>query len=143
MTPTLGPTSRSAAGGAAMLLLLAACAPRSTPRPPDSETIEIEERSRRSDQDRAGPLGIPEAQLPPSGKCRVWYPGRPPGQQPPTRDCAESEKAAPAGTWVLYRPPEDKRVVHVRVRDDRRTGGIARIDLYDAEKGTYLGTKEP
>src|SRR5918999_368234 len=111
MTRLLGPTRRPAAKRAAMLLLIPACAPRSTPPPPDPETIEIEERSRRRDRDRAGPLGIPEGHLPPPGECRVWYPGRPAGQQPPPGDCAEAEEVAPSGSWVLYRPPEDKRVV--------------------------------
>jgi hypothetical protein len=125
-----------------VVLLVPACAPRATPPAPDREVVEIEERQARRDADRRGPLGIPEGHLPPPGECRVWYPGRPAGQQPSTGDCAEAERSAPAGTWVLYRPPEDKRVVHARVVDPVRQGVIIRIDLFDAERGTYLGTKE-
>ena len=33
-------------------------------------------------------------------------------------------------------------MVHNRVTDPVRRGVIVRIDLYDAERGTYLGTKE-
>jgi hypothetical protein len=32
--------------------------------------------------------------------------------------------------------------VHARVTHPERAGVIIRINLYDAEKGTYLGTKE-
>lgn len=127
----------------ALLALAAyACAPRSTPPAPEPEVVEIEEREARRDADRAGPLGIPEGHLPPPGECRVWYPGRPAGQQPPPRHCDEAERTAPPGTWVLYRPPDDERVVHARVVDPARRGVVIRIDLYDVERGTYLGTKQ-
>ena len=124
------------------LLALPACAPRSTPPAPDSEVIEIEEQRAPSDADRRGPLGIPESELPSPGECRVWYPGRPSGQQPPPGGCGEAEQAAQPGSWILYRPTDDQRVVHNRVTDPVRRGVIVRIDLYDAERGTYLGTKE-
>ena len=122
--------------------LLAACAPRATPPAPEPEVLAIEERRPRHDRDRVGPLGIPEADLPEPGKCRLWHPGRPASLQPAPGPCAETEAKAPSGTWVLYRPPDDTRVVHARVVDPERPGRIIRINLYDAERGTYLGTKE-
>jgi hypothetical protein len=130
---------------ALVVLALPACAsrPTPTPPPPEPEVIEIEERRARRDADRRGPLGIPEGHLPAPGECRVWYPGRPPGQQPAPSGCAEAEGDAPPGTWILYRPPEDRRVVHTRVMDPARRGVILRIDLFDGERGTYLGTMEP
>ena len=124
------------------LLALPACAPRATPPAPDREVIETEEQRAPSDADRRGPLGIPEAELPAPGECRVWYPGRPSGQQPPPGGCGEAEQVAQPGSWILYRPTDDRRVVHNRVTDPVRRGVIVRIDLYDAERGTYLGTKE-
>jgi hypothetical protein len=102
----------------------------------------MEARRPRRDADRRGPLGIPEGQLPTVGECRVWYPGEPPGRQPPPGRCTEAEREAPPGAWIIHRPPEDKRVVHVRVVDPARRGVIIRTDLYDAERGTYLGTRE-
>jgi hypothetical protein len=72
----------------------------------------------------------------------VWYPGRPSAQQPSAGGCAGAEHAAEPGSWILYRPKDDLRVVHIRVTDRVRRGMIVRIDLYDAERGTYLGTKE-
>jgi hypothetical protein len=127
----------------AILSLMAACAaPPATPPPPEPEVLALEERRPSHDPDRIGPLGIPEADLPRPGECRVWYPGQPAGQQPPPRPCGEAEAKAPVRTWILYRPSDDKRVVHARVTDPDRPGRIIRINLYDAEKGTYLGTKE-
>ena len=124
------------------VLVLPACASRSGPPPPEPEVIEAEKGEARRDPDRRGPLGIPEGHLPPVGECRVWYPGRPPGQQPAPSGCAEAERNAPPGTWILYRPPEDQRVVHARVLDPARRGMVIRIELFDAERGTYLGTME-
>jgi hypothetical protein len=127
---------------ALFVVALSGCAPRSTPPPPEAEVIETEERQTHGDRDRVGPLGIPEGHLPQPGECRVWYPGRPPGQQPPPQQCGKAEASAPPASWVLYRPADDRRVVHVRVTHPRRAGVIVRINLYDAQKGTYLGTKE-
>jgi hypothetical protein len=124
------------------LCLLGACAPRATPPAPDPELLAIEERKPAHDRDRVGPLGIPEGDLPKAGECRVWYPGGPASQQLSPRPCDEAESHAAPGTLVLYRPPDDNRVVHARVTDPERTGRIIRINLYDAERGTYLGTKE-
>ena len=127
---------------APFLCLLAACAPRATPPAPEPEVLAIEQRRPAHDPDRVGPLGIPERDLPRAGQCRVWYPGRPAAQQPSPRPCGEAEGSASPGTWVLYRPPDDRRVVHARITDPERSGRIIRINLYDAERGTYLGTKE-
>lgn len=32
---------------------------------------------------------IPKGHMPPSRKCRIWYPELPPGQQPPPGDCED------------------------------------------------------
>jgi hypothetical protein len=128
------------------LLALAAipsCAPKATPPPPPAETKAVEDSAARPDRDRAGPLGIPEAELPEPGKCRVWFRGRPSAEQPAAEECRAAEARAESGVWVLYRPADDPRVVHVRVLDPADKGKVQRVDLYDAEKGTYLGTKAP
>ena len=46
---------------------------------------------------------------------------------------------APAGSWILYRPTNDRRVVHARVIDPKRDGVILVVRVYDVERGTYLG----
>ncbi len=81
----------------------------------------------------AATLGIPPGHLPDPGECRVWIPGTPPGQQPRprSRPCAGILAVAPAGSWIVYRPTDDRRVVHVRLVDERRAGLIIRIRIFD------------
>ena len=86
----------------------------------------------------AAALGIPPGHLPPPGQCRVWIPGSPPGHQPRARGCAGIEHHAPAGSWIVYRPDEDKKVVHVREVDERRAGVVVRRRIYDLRHGTLL-----
>ena len=86
----------------------------------------------------AATLGIPPGHLPPPGQCRVWLPGTPPGHQPRARSCANIERTAPAGSWIVYRPSEDRKVVQVRVVDERRPGVVVHLRVYDAERGTLI-----
>jgi hypothetical protein len=46
-------------------------------------------------------LGIPKGHLPPPGECKIWFPGREPGQQPPPQSCASALMNAPLGSWVI------------------------------------------
>jgi hypothetical protein len=58
--------------------------------------------------------GIPPGQLPPPNQCRVWYDGRPPGQQPRAMDCNQAERLASRDSRA--------RVIYgsnTRVRDGR------------------------
>jgi hypothetical protein len=45
---------------------------------------------------------------------------------------------APAGSWIVYRPSEDRKVVHVRVVDERRPGVVVHLRVYDAVRGTLI-----
>src|SRR5690349_18699535 len=72
----------------------------------------------------AARLGIPPGHLPPRGQCRVWIPGQPQGHQAKAQRCGNIERDAPAGSWIVYRPTDDKKVVHVRVVDNRRPGVV-------------------
>lgn len=86
----------------------------------------------------AATLGIPPGHLPPPGQCRVWIPGTPPGHQARAAACLGIERDAPAGSWIVYRPSSDKKVVHVRVIDERQPGVIVRVRVYDAKRGTLV-----
>jgi hypothetical protein len=86
----------------------------------------------------AATLGIPPGHLPAPGQCRVWLPGTPPGHQPRARSCANIERTAPAGSWIVYRPSENRKVVQVRVVDERRPGVVVHLRVYDAERGTLI-----
>lgn len=102
-------------------------------------------------------LGIPPGHLPPAGKCRVWVPGKPPGHQARPRGCAGIERAAPAGSWIVYGPVESddgpgkgkgkakghqKRTVHVRVVDERRAGVVVWVRVFDAVSGALVSEEK-
>ncbi len=85
------------------------------------------------------PLDIPPGHLPPTGECRIWIPGTPPGRQPHRNsgDCDQITREAPAGSWVVYRPTVEKKLVHVRVIDARRAGVVVAVRVYD-ETGKFV-----
>jgi hypothetical protein len=90
-----------------------------------------------------GPLGIAPRYLPPAGECRLWLPGRPPDSQAAAGPCERIEPQALGGSWVLYRPPDHRELIHVRVIDPRRVGIVVATRIYEAEHGTYLGREGP
>lgn len=119
---------------AGLVILAGGCssAVRTAPGPA-SRTVVVS-----SDEDRSQ-LRVPRGHYPPVGQCRVWFPGRPPGQQPAAGSCSRVERLAPAGTWVLYRPATDRKVVHARVIDPKRDGVVVVVRVYDVNRGAYLG----
>lgn len=52
------------------------------------------------DQPWAQEVDIPRGHYPPPGRCRVWYPDRPPGQQPSPTSC---DVAVPEGAVLVGR----------------------------------------
>src|SRR5438552_1285244 len=90
-------------------------------------------------------LGVPPGQLPDPGECRIWYPGARPGRQPRprSRPCEGIGDIAPAGSWIIYRPVYDRRLVYVRVVDDRRAGYVTRVWLYDYETYQFVREEAP
>ena len=67
----------------------------------------------------------------------MWIPGTPPGKQPgpKSRACAGIASVAPAGSWILYRPTDDKKVVHVRE--------AGRIRIFDIETNGLVREEKP
>jgi hypothetical protein len=116
-----------------MFIAAAGCSAISTSSP-----VPEPQPARRGPAASAKTLGIPPGHLPPAGRCRVWMPGQPPGHQAPARSCSGIEHDAPRGSWILYRPTEDRKVVHVRVIDERRPGVVVQLRVYDAQKGTLV-----
>ena len=79
---------------------------------------------------RPGGYGVPDGHLPPPGQCRVWYPDRPPGQQPAPTDCGRAQyEAARHGGRVVYGGVPDGR----RWGDDRREPGADRDRRWERE----------
>ncbi len=93
----------------------------------------------------AATLGVPPGHLPNPGECRVWIPGTPPGHQPKpkSRPCPGIATVAPAGSWIIYRPTDDKNVVHIREVDSRRPGTVIRIRIFDIETSRLLREENP
>lgn len=90
-------------------------------------------------------LDVPPGHLPNEGECRIWIPGTPPGRQPrpKSRPCAGIEALAPAGSWIVYRPLENRRLVYVREVDARRAGLVVRTRIFDKETTRLLREETP
>ena len=97
------------------------------------------------DPSTAATLGVPPGHLPKPGECRIWIPGTPPGRQPKpkSRPCPGIAPLAPPGSWIIYRPSDDKKVVHVREVDSRRAGAVIRIRIFDIESSLLLREENP
>jgi hypothetical protein len=123
------------------LMLVAGCG-QATSRQADTSPIVFEDRLVIGENDDRSPLRIPLAQLPRPGECRLWRPGRPLREQASAGACDQVEPTAPPETWVLFRPRQDPRLVDVRVIDPDQAGLVTQVRVYDAERGTYLGSRQ-
>ena len=102
-----------------------------------SPSAQPEPAPRRSPS-TASTLGIPPGHLPSPGLCRVSVPGTPPGHQAKARSCSNNERTAPAGSWNVERPGKDRKVVFVRVVDERRPGVVVRMRVYEIRDGKLV-----
>jgi len=121
-------------------------APAPAPPPPTARAPEpIRERERLPRPATAAALGIPPGHLPREGECRIWIPGVPPGRQGTdrSRSCVGIGRAAPAGSWIVYRPTHDLKRVHVRVVSQRQAGMIDVVRIFEFESGRYLWEEGP
>lgn len=46
-------------------------------------------------------LHIPRGQMPPRGKCRIWFPDRPTGRQPKPDKCKKLQDRVPPGAYLV------------------------------------------
>ena len=82
----------------------------------------------------AGPrqlAGVPKGHYPPPGECRVWYPNRPPGQQPPPTSCDRlvGVRLEP-GAFILHGDQAYDAEYNWREEERRRPGTVGR-DILD------------
>ncbi|UKN01837.1 hypothetical protein K6119_19120 [Paracrocinitomix mangrovi] len=59
-------------------------------------------------------LKIPYGHIPPSGQCRVWVPGKPPGKQASSTSCSQAKKDCPANAWIISRTGSDNKLLKVQ-----------------------------
>ena len=116
-------------------------APPAAPPPPPP----VGQRPDNPGPSTAATLGVPPGHLPEPGECRIWVPGTPPGRQRYARSqpCTGIDAYAPAGSWVVYRPTRDRKLVHVRVVDTRRPGVVSIVRIFDIATGTHLRDARP
>ncbi|HEX9703981.1 MAG TPA: hypothetical protein VGA20_01890 [Gemmatimonadales bacterium] len=119
--------------------------PENKPRDerPQGERPELRPRDNRPGARPPERLDVPPGHLPDPGQCRVWILGTPPGQQrnQPSGDCNAVTRSAPAGSWVVYQPSGDRKLVHVRVVDDRLPGVIVAVWVFDG--GSFVREEKP
>ena len=68
-------------------------------------------------------------------------PGKQPG--PKSRACAGIASVAPAGSWVIYRPTDDKKFVHLSEVDPNRAGKVVRIRVFDIQTKHLVREDKP
>jgi hypothetical protein len=68
---------------------------------------------------------VPPGHYPKSGLCRVWHPGRPPGQQPKPFRCRPV--SVPAGAFILYDGVAWDGDYDWRAHARRRPGSVPRV----------------
>ncbi len=125
---------RLASVATAAMAILAATACNTVTTTPRTQP----EPAPRRSPSTAATFDIPPGHLPQPGMCRVWMPGTPPGHQAKPRSCANIERSAPAGSWIVERPGRDKKVVHVRVVDERRPGVVVRLRVFELRNGKLV-----
>jgi hypothetical protein len=133
-------------GALLLLVILNSCSttrypyPRDERRDKDRKEREKErdkewEKNRDKDEDgRIFPfssLGIPKGHLPPPGECKIWIPGRPPGQQGPPQSCPSALRNAPLGAWIITHTGNRYKV---NLFSRTRRNVIEEVRYYDAKE---------
>lgn len=86
---------------------------------------------------------IPNGHLPPAGSCRIWYPDRPAGDQPPPFKCDQARGGVEPGGWLMKPGPQPQQV-EVAVYDAQRPGTVIDVGIFDSRTGSIIrivGTK--
>jgi len=124
--------------------------PPADQRPPENKPPEQRPPDNKPPEPPPAPVGnltlnIPPGHLPEIGECRLWIPLRPPGLQPKpkSRTCEGIAAVAPAASWIIYRPRDDQKVVHVRVIDEHRAGVVVRVRIFDIASKRLVREENP
>lgn len=104
------------------------------PRGPAGDVIVVDDERDRDRDGRRGrgvarTLGVPRGHYPPPGECRVWHPGRAPGQQPPPARCDRLVGRVPVGAFILYNGKEWDTSYDWPEHERRNRGSVPRAIL--------------
>ena len=88
-------------------------------------------------------LTIPQSQLPRTGECRIWTPGRSTSAQRPPGRCTVLMRDVPPGSWLIQRPTWDRRHFRVEVYHPTRPGIPIAVRLYEADTRLFVGEQNP
>lgn len=90
----------------AVVLVAGACGPTvrgsGYPGGPAGDVVIIDDDDREGARQPRLLRDVPPGHYPPPGECRIWYLGRPAGQQPPPARCDRLVGRVPYGAFVLY-----------------------------------------
>jgi hypothetical protein len=81
------------------------------------------------------PLSIAEKDLPPPGKCRIWYRDEPPAKQPAPGNCKTLFREVPEGVWLLSRTYDNPERIRVMIREP---SGVIIYRWYVSKSGRFL-----
>lgn len=95
----------------------------------DVVVLDDERRGRAGDEGGPGSLGVPRGHYPPPGECRLWFPGRSPGQQPPPERCDRLAGRVPYGAFILYNGREWDTRYDWREHERRNRGSVPDVIL--------------
>lgn len=70
---------------------------------------------------------VPPGHFPAPGHCRLWYPGVPPGKQPPAVRCSELRNTAGSGAFILYNSKAWDADYDWRIRDRTNPGSVPAV----------------
>lgn len=92
-----------------LIIILAGCGRKSATTVPTGPSRSVSAAEQASQESAGGPArgprrlnGVPPGHFPPPGECRLWVPGRPPGQQARPTACSNLRGRVPAGAFILY-----------------------------------------
>lgn len=108
--------------------LMGSCAPVLTSRLPIPVPAPEKKGEKRGELS-LNRLGIPNGHMPPPGSCRIWYPNREPGQQPPPFKCGIGRLSVPLGAFLVQRL--DGKLIQVDEYDGQRPNFIVRTGQFN------------
>lgn len=81
---------------------------------------------------------ISKGQYPELGECRIWFPDRPVGEQPPPGDCARFRPKDPAEVRIIHPPVENLDYDYLEAYNQQWSGDLGEERGFDAGSGSFV-----